>query len=87
MTTVTAPFLPQPPHDWAVYRFVDNMRQIRGEIFPLTGGLLVGEPFSRRVNSDMVNAMWGGPHSTLDIVDLMVEPGRGRKASSTEHIP
>jgi len=78
---------PRPPHGLAASRFVDNVRQIRGEIFPLTGDLLVGEPFSRRVTSNVANAMWGEPHSTLDIVDLMVEPGRGRNASSTEHIP
>ena len=27
MTAVTAPFLPQPPHDLAVSRFVDNVRR------------------------------------------------------------
>jgi len=27
MTAVTAPFLPQPPHDWAINRFVDSVRR------------------------------------------------------------
>jgi hypothetical protein len=47
----------------------------------------MGEPFSLVVNSNMANAIGGEPHSTLDIVDLVVEPDRGRNAGSTEHIP
>jgi hypothetical protein len=47
----------------------------------------MGDPFSRIVNTGTVDAIWGEFHSALDIVNLMVEPGRGPNASSGEHIP